>query len=329
MNEAKKHILVIGLGSMGKRRIRLLMERDDVIVCGVDGQAERCKETEEKFGVVTYTSIEDALHHEQINCAFVCTSPLSHADIIRTCLENNLHVFTEINLVSDGYDENIELAKEKGKVLILSSTFLYRKEQEYIIKTSQEIGGKLNYNYHVGQYLPDWHPWESYNNYFIGDRRTNGCREIMAIDIPWLVKAFGKITNVQVLKGKNTELNVNYNDNYLMLIEHESGAKGTFAVDVMARKAVRHFEMYSEQVYLTWNGTPDSLMQYDIEAKQERIVLFEDASEHQEGYAAFISENPYREEIRAFLECVEGKNAAKWSFEKDFHVLQIIDKIEA
>ncbi len=329
MSEAKKHILVIGLGSMGKRRIRLLMERDDVIVCGVDGQAERCKEVEEKFGVATYASIDDALCQELIDCAFVCTSPLSHADIIRTCLENNLHVFTEINLVSDRYDSNIELAKEKGKVLFLSSTFLYRKEQEYIIQTSHEIGEKLNYNYHVGQYLPDWHPWESYNNYFIGDRRTNGCRELMAIEMPWLITAFGKITNVQLLKGKNTSLNINYNDNYLMLVEHESGAKGILAVDVMARKAVRHFEMYGEQVYLTWNGTPDSLMQYDITNKKEMNISLEDASEHQEGYAAFISENPYREEIKAFFECVEGKNAAKWSFEKDIHVLQTIDKIES
>lgn len=329
MSEAKKHILVIGLGSMGKRRIRLLMERDDVIVCGVDGQAERCKEVEEKFCVATYASIDDALCQKQIDCAFVCTSPLSHADIIRTCLENNLHVFTEINLVSDRYGENIELAKEKGKVLFLSSTFLYRKEQEYIIKTSQEIGGKLNYNYHVGQYLPDWHPWESYNNYFIGNPRTNGCREIMAIDMPWLVTAFGKISNVQVLKSKNTELKVNYNDNYLMLVEHESGAKGMLAVDVVARKAVRHFELYGENVYLTWNGTPDSLMQYDIEAKQEKQITFEDASEHQAGYAAFISENPYREEIRAFFAQVEKGVEPKWDFERDIQVLQVIDKIEA
>ena len=329
MNELKRRILVIGLGSMGKRRIRLLLERQDVIVCGVDGQLERCKETEDKFGIVTYASIDDAFNNEQIDCVFVCTSPLSHADIIHLCLERNKHVFTEINLVGNWYDENITLAKKNGRVLFLSSTFLYRKETQYIVDAARQTDGKLNYNYHVGQYLPDWHPWESYNNYFIGNPRTNGCREIMAIDMPWLVTAFGEIINVQVLKGKNTELNVNYNDNYLMLVEHESGAKGTFAVDVMARKAVRHFEMYGEQVYLTWNGTPDSLMQYDIEAKQERIVLFEDASEHQEGYAAFISENPYREEIKAFFESVEGKNAAKWSFEKDIHVLQTIDKIES
>ena len=275
MSEAKKHILVIGLGSMGKRRIRLLMERDDVIVYGIDGQTERCKETEEKFGIATYVSIEDALQHEQIDCAFVCTSPLSHAGIIQTCLENNLHVFTEINLVSDGYEENIALAKEKRKVLFLSSTFLYRKETQYIIDIVYGTEGKLIYNYHVGQYLPDWHPWENYNKYFIGNPRTNGCREIMAIEMPWLVVAFGVITNVHVLKGKNTSLNVNYNDNYLILVEHESGARGVLAVDVMSRKAVRHFELYGEKLYLTWHGTSDSLTLFDIENQMDKKIHFD------------------------------------------------------
>ena len=328
MNEAKRNILVVGLGSMGKRRVRLMRERKDVVIFGVDGQKERCRDMEEKYGIVTYTDIDEALQKNRFDCAFICTSPLSHADIIHQCLENDLHVFTEINLVGDRYEENMALAKQKGKVLFLSSTFLYRKETQYIIDAAHQTDEKLNYNYHVGQYLPDWHPWESYNNYFIGDMRTNGCREIMAIEMPWLVTAFGKITNVQLLKGKNTSLNINYNDNYLMLVEHESGTKGAFAVDVMARKAVRHFELYGENVYLTWNGTSDSLIQYDIANKKEINISLEDASEHQEGYAAFISENPYREEIKAFFECVEGKNAAKWSFEKDIHVIQIIDKIE-
>lgn len=329
MNNEHLNILVVGLGSMGKRRIRLLLERKDVSVCGVDGQEERCRETAEKFGIRTYASIDEAIQKEHFDCALVCTSPLSHAAIIHLCLENHLHVFTEINLVNDGYEENIALAKQNRLVLFLSSTFLYRKETQYIINSVHETEGKLNYNYHVGQYLPDWHPWESYNNYFIGNPRTNGCREIMAIDMPWLVTAFGAITNVQVLKDKNTSLNISYNDNYLLLIEHESGAKGMIAVDVMSRKAVRHFEVYGENLYLTWNGTPNSLMRYDIENKKESLIQFDDASEHQEGYAAFVTENPYREEIAAFLNEIQGVHSAKWDFEKDKDVLAIIDTIEA
>lgn len=329
MRDEVKQIVVIGLGSMGKRRIRLLSEYNDVSICGVDGQVERCQEVKDKFGISTYATVDEAVQKVKLDCAFVCTSPLSHADIIHRCLENNLDVFTEINLVGDRYEENMELARQKNKVLFLSSTFLYRKETQYIIDLVQKTEGKLNYNYHVGQYLPDWHPWENYNNYFIGHPKTNGCRELMAIELPWIVTAFGAIKDVQVLKSKNSTLNINYNDNYLLLLQHESGAKGVLAVDVIARKAVRHLEVYGEHLYLTWDGTPDSLRQYDIATKREHNIHFEDASEHIEGYAAFISENPYREEIKAFFDTIIGKKMAKWDFEKDKQVLQVVDRIEA
>ena len=325
----QKNILVIGLGSMGKRRIRLLSERNDVQICGVDSQESRRKEVEEKYALHTFESIELAMNNHQFDCAFVCTSPLSHSTIIKKCLLNYLHVFTELNLVSDGYDDNMKIAKDNGLVLFLSSTLCYRQEMNYIIDAVQHTEGKLNYNYHVGQYLPDWHPWESYNNYFIGDKRTNGCREIMAIDLPWLVSAFGKIKNVLTLKSKDTTLNISYNDNYLMLIEHESGTKGVFAVDVVSRKAVRKFELYGENIYLTWNGTPDSLKLYNIADKQETSINFENASEHIDGYASFVSETPYREEINAFFDEINGKKVARWDIEKDKHILQVIDQIEA
>lgn len=323
-------IVVIGLGSMGRRRIRLLKEYKHLQIFGVDSNAERCKEVQQSLKVMCFQSLEEALSVRDLSAAFVCTSPLSHAGIIKACLEHNLHVFTEINLVQDDYDENMSLAKQKGCVLFLSSTFLYRKETQYLIRRVQETKCRVNYIYHVGQYLPDWHPWESYNNYFIGDKRTNGCREIMAIDMPWLVTALGRIKNVQFLKSKNTELNIQYNDNYMLLIEHETGHKGVFIVDVVARKPYRHIDIYGEQLQLSWNGTADSVLDYDVATKQEVAIPMTDADEHIDGYAAFISENPYREEIRAFLQQIENPNTQpQWDFEKDKHVLNWIDKIEA
>lgn len=315
---------------MGKRRIRLISERSDVEIFGIDNQESRCSEVKEKFGIECYNSIDEECRTQSIEAAIVCTSPLSHASIIKDCLNHNLHVFTEINLVTDGYDENIALAKAKGKVLFLSSTFLYRKETQTIIKKVHEAKCPLNYIYHVGQYLPDWHPWESYNNYFIGNPKTNGCREIMAIDLPWIVTAFGAIKDVKVMKSKNTELNIQYNDNYLIMIQHESGAKGVFAVDVVARKPYRHIDVYGESLQLSWNGTADSLVQFDIENKQDINISFTDASEHVDGYAAFITENPYREELNSYLKQIEDKEyQPAWSFEKDKIVLGWIDKIEA
>lgn len=323
-------IIVIGLGSMGKRRLRLLSERNDVELFGIDSQESRCEEVKEKFGITCFRSIKEAVEAEAIEAAVISTSPLSHAAIIKECLIHNLHVFTEINLVQDGYEENMALAKEKNLVLFLSSTFLYRKETQTIIERVQNTKCPLNYIYHVGQYLPDWHPWESYNSYFIGNPRTNGCREIMAIDLPWVVSAFGPIKSVSAIKSKNTELNITYNDNYLITIEHESGHKGVFAVDVVARKSGRNIEIFGEQLHLSWNGTADSLKIFNIEEKMDEVVSFDDASEHVEGYAAFVTENPYREELNSFLKQIADRTyTPAWDFEKDKVVLDIIDQIEA
>lgn len=323
-------IIVIGLGSMGKRRLRLLSERKDVGLFGIDSQESRCEEVKEKFGITCFKSITEAVEAENIEAAVISTSPLSHASIIKECLTHNLHVFTEINLVQDGYEENIALAKEKDLVLFLSSTFLYRKETQTIIEKVQNSKCPLNYIYHVGQYLPDWHPWESYNSYFIGNPRTNGCREIMAIDLPWVVSAFGPIKSVSAIKSKNTELNITYNDNYLITLEHESGHKGVFAVDVVARKSGRNIEIFGEQLHLSWNGTADSLKVFNIEEKKDEVVSFDDASEHVEGYATFVTENPYREELNSFLKQIADRNyTPAWDFEKDKVILDFIDKIEA
>lgn len=324
------NVIVIGLGSMGKRRIRHLRERGNVKIFGVDSQDSRCDEVSQLLGIECFKSIFDVPHFHQIDAAFVCTSPLSHSDIITECLEKNLHVFTEINLVSDGYEKNIKLAKEKNLVLFLSSTFLYRKETQTIIEKVKGHQDRVNYIYHVGQYLPDWHPWENYNNYFIGNPQTNGCREIMAIDMPWLTTAFGNIKSAYSLKSKNTSLNISYTDNYLITIEHDSGAKGVFAVDVVTRKPIRHIDIYGENLQISWNGTPDSLIEYDPESKTENKILLENASDHVEGYASFVTENPYREEIEAFFRQIENPDSVPlWDFSRDQDLLKIIDGIEA
>lgn len=323
-------IIVIGLGSMGKRRIRLLLDYRDIQLFGIDSQEIRCAEVREKFGIVCYPSIAKAVEKEQPEAAVISTSPLSHAAIIKECLENNLHVFTEINLVQDGYDENTKLAKEKGKVLFLSSTFLYRKETQTIIEKVHEAKCPLNYIYHVGQYLSDWHPWESYKDFFLGDKRTNGCREILAIDLPWIVTAFSPVKKVYAVKSKNTSLDINYDDNYLIMLEHENGHKGVFVVDVVARKPYRHIDVYGEELQLSWNGTADSVFEYDIAKKKEINIPMSDASEHAEGYAAFVTENPYREELKSFIQQINDASfAPAWDFEKDKTVLNLIDKIES
>ncbi|MGV8982705.1 Gfo/Idh/MocA family protein [Clostridium sp.] len=323
-------VVVIGLGSMGKRRIRLIHKYIDTVqIVGVDTNEKRRKECEKEYGIETFNSLTETVDTNHIDGAFVCTSPLSHSGIITECLKYGLHVFTELNLVADGYEENIVLAKQKCLILFMSSTFLYREEIKKIKNLSQQVGSALNYTYHIGQYLPDWHPWENYKDFFVGNKRSNGCREIFAIELPWLVEVFGDIINVDVIKSKISNLNIDYNDNYLLLIQHKNGHKGTLAVDVVSRKAVRNLEVYGEQLYLHWDGSPTGLYTYDFEAKKDVNIRLYEEIDQLDNYSNFVVENAYSNEIISFFEAVtEGKIPA-YSFEKDKDILKIIDRIEA
>jgi len=322
-------VILIGLGSMGKRRIRLLQKRTDVeLIVGVDSNLERRKEAEEVCGILTADSISEAIESNTFDYAFICTSPLSHNAIIKECLNNNLHVFTEINLVSDGYEENIALFKEKNLILFLSSTFLYREEIQYIQNKVKTQTKPVNYIYHIGQYLSDWHPWEQYNNFFVGNKRTNGCREIMAIEMPWLSETFGRIENIESVHDKISCLQVDYDDNYIINIKHKNGNKGTLIIDVVSRRAVRNFEAYSEDLYISWNGTPQGLNEYNIATKEfENIQLYDDV-EHRDGYQTTIIENAYEHEIEEFFSVIRGERKQTYGFEKDLITLRWIDKIE-
>ena len=321
--------LIVGLGSMGKRRARLIkgLNAGHDIVCVDSAEARRAEA--ETLGIHAYAGLPDALAHEQCDAAFVCTAPLSHALLIDALLDANLPVFTELNLVADGYEGLMEKAAAKGLPLFLSSTMLYRAETQYIEQAVAEFAKPVNYLYHIGQYLPDWHPWEHYKNFFVGDERTGGVREIFGIDLPWLVSAFGPVASVHAEADRLSCLDISYPDSWFVTLRHENGTKGFLAADVVSPKAVRNFEVYGEGLHLFWEGHPRSLYRYDEAVKDKLNVDTYTEFDQDPRYSDNIVENAYVDEILNFFGVLKGAEAPRWSFEKDLGVIHVIDEIEA
>ena len=86
----RMNIVVIGLGSMGKRRVRLLKQyiekeagkEQNWEIIGIDSSQERCKECSELYDISTYLSLREVLNNISIDCAVISTSPHTHAKII-------------------------------------------------------------------------------------------------------------------------------------------------------------------------------------------------------------------------------------------------------
>ena len=320
-------VLVVGYGSMGRRRIRLYkqLDKDAQFIC-VDSNLDRIKQIKED-GHIAYSDLNEALKAKP-DLAFVSTSPLSHAAIIPILLQNKINTFTEINLSSKNYDQMISLAMKNHVKLFLSSTMLYKKQIKKIKELIQKETQPLTYIYHIGQYLSDWHPWESYKDFFIGKKESNGCREIYAIQLPWIVDTFGDVSNLTVVSQKSTNLEIDYDDSYITTFEHKNGNKGVFVVDVVSRVATTYLEVIGENIHLTWDGSNDGLKIFNIAEKKVETFIAYKNEVHNENYAANIVENTYLDEIKDFISYVQNGTEPKWSIQKDYAVLDLIDKIE-
>lgn len=124
-----ENILVVGYGSMGRRRIRLVSELipEAKFTC-LDSNAGRQAQAV-KDGYQTVFSLEEGIRISP-DAAFVCTSPGHHAEIILQLLNAGIHVFTELNLTADKYDEIGQAAKEHNAVVFMSSTLIYKRQME-------------------------------------------------------------------------------------------------------------------------------------------------------------------------------------------------------
>ena len=134
---------------------------------------------------------------------------------------------------------------------------------------------------------------------------------------------------MNVIADKMTELSIDYSDNYMIQIKHANGNKGTLIVDVVSPVAVRRLESYSENKYIQWSGTPDSLYEYDEASDTLKAVELNEIEEHRAGYRAFVVENAYRNEIQEFMDVVLKGTEQLYGFEEDLMILRLIDRVEA
>lgn len=295
-------------------------------IVGVNRSAERRAQAEKELGIKAYATLSEAIAEVKPQAAFICTAPASHGPTVLECIDAGLHVFMEINLLGGWYAEASAKAMKRGVKLFISSTPVYRREMRYVADVVR--GEPVNYLFHCGQYLPDWHPWEDYHGFFAAKKETNGCREILCVELPWIEKAFGKIESVQVMSGKLTSLDIDFPDHYMISIKHKGGSKGMYCQDIVSRKGLRRLEVFSEKLHVFWEGTPDSLSTYDLGTKSLKPVMLYDDVVQDARYNANIIENAYADEIRAFFDYVQKGIVPPYTFEEDAHTLSVVDEIE-
>ena len=318
-------VLVIGLGSMGKRRIRNLHALGIKEVGGVDLRADRRDEAKARYNVRTHASVAEGLAGDY-EAAIVSLPPDLHVEVALACIRSGKPTFVEAGVMLEGMGDLVAAVEASGLVGMPSCTMRYFPGPRMIrqIVDSGELGKPLFWRYHSGQCLLDWHPWESISDYYVSKRATGGCREIVPFELTWLTHVFGDVTAVRGRKARVGALDADIDDVYTAEIHHEGGTTGQLTVDVLSRPAVRDFYLVGQSGNIRWDGIANTLQTSDKEGQWVDVAL--ETGHPEEGY--MNPEEPYQAEIRDFLSAVRLGTPPDHTFRDDMRILQTLDAIE-
>lgn len=140
----KLKLCLVGAGSIGRRHLKLLMERSDTELCVVD-PSEQCQTAVKALfpNMPFYASMEEAIEKAGCDAVIIATPHGMHAKMAIKALEMGVHVFCE-KPMSDSMEECVQmLHAAQGSDKVFSVGFMFRFDP-FVRKVKEIIGsGKI------------------------------------------------------------------------------------------------------------------------------------------------------------------------------------------
>lgn len=324
--EKKLKFLQIGLGSMGKRRIRNLFINHQRNIIGYDISPNRRQEAETNYGIRTISSLQETSINN-FDVLIISTPPDQHGDYIRLALRTNKHFFVEHPTSDNGYKE-IFSKKYSSTVKAPSCTLLFYRPIKLIKKLLEKgsIGKILAFQYHDGQYLPDWHPYEDYRKVYFSKKNTGACREMLPFELIWLNWIFNsEIKEISGSSNKLSKLEIDADDIIFAEVKYKNGILGNIIIDVISRKPFKTLRVLGSDGVLEWEKSDRCIKIYTPPSKKVAIIKVREG-QAERGY--INEEEMYNNEIKNFLEAIIFGKLYPHTFKDSQHVLNVLYALE-
>jgi len=290
---------VAGCGSIGKRHMKNLRALGAGEIIAADLRADRRDEIEEALGIKAMASLDDVW--VRAPDAIVIAAPTAlHLPLALEAAERGVHLFIEKPLASawDGIERLMKLAQERNLVSLVGCNMRFHPGLVKVkcLLAEQAVGRIIAARVEVGQYLPDWHPWEDYRQSYSARADLGGGVILDAIHeidyIRWLV---GEVAGVFCLAGKLSNLEINTEDTAALLLRFDHGALGEIHLDYVQRAYHRTCQIIGDEGTILWDYTAGQVRWYSAHKKNWHCF---------DNPAGWETNEMYMDEMRHFINCL-------------------------
>lgn len=312
---------VIGLGSMGSRRVRDLLAAGHE-VRGFDLRDDRNSRASDRFGIATVGSLP-ALLEAGTDGLVVSTPPDHHAACYRAAFDAGLPFFSEASILTPTLAWLTAQEKRSGVRGYPSAT--WRFYAPLVGLASRLADGEkhpkiMAVHHEYADFLPRWHPWEHYSQFYAGSRRqTSAAREMVPFEFEWLCWLFGEVSSVSAVVRRLGTWETDIDDAYFLQATFVSGVQATVRVELHREAPSRRATVCAPETSYRVDFENNSLLRFDSAL---RTWSAEDLPEAPTSSRDL--ERVYAAEITSFAEAVAGIASYPKSWAEDRHLSDIL-----
>lgn len=299
----KRRIAIVGLGSIGKRHARLLKERDDVVVEGVEPDKKILSAIKKEIGDFRIHSNFDRMLKTQPNIVLIATPHSLHAKQTMKALNAGCHVFCEKPMSNrlDDAKKMKAVADRSEKILNIGFHFHFHPALQKLkaLIEKGDLGQVIHAYVRVGTYQTLVCSQSHYQ------ARQEGALMFDYAHQPdilyWMLKEKPAAVVTNALQAGNFELSSN--PNFIdVLCRHESPMMTAIHLNYAQRPDRHEYEIVGDKGWAAldvFQGTLQIALRSDSTVQTKKIRVERD--------------DIYRAELQAFLDAVDGKRKPETS----------------
>ncbi len=298
--------MVIGQGSMGKRRVRCLLAAgispEQIVV--FDTRQDRLDESRSKHGVEVTDDYESYLADSKLNAVLVSVPGFLHMQFCTAAAQAGKHWFCEVPLATslEGLDTLKAATQNQSLIGAPGCQWLFHPLGLALKRWTEDpnTGPILSGSYALGTYLPEWHPHEDYRKFYASNAAMGGGNlDVIAQEITWIRWIIDRpieAVTCRSSKISDLELAEGTPDHHEIILEFTGGLMLSMHFDLMDRTHERLLRIATTTSTMKWSNLDSCIHVFDSsESKWNQIDRPDE----------YDSEQSYQAEIKQFLTCIE------------------------
>ncbi len=285
------NILIIGIGSIGRRHLKncLVLGYDNIDLVSQSGNIP-----DEFSFLKRYASVKDATNSNSYDFAILCTPTAYHICDLIYLLEKkipNIYVEKPISHTLSHINKAIFLSQQFNSRVVVGYDLHFESGLQKVkeILDSNLIGKVVSINSKVGQYLPDWRPFQDYRKGMSASIKDGGGVMLDLVhEFDYLYWLLGEVKYIAALYDHSGTLEIETEDVAEVLLQFNNGVLGTIHLDYLQQKLVRDCLITGSNGSILWDLTTSSVkwinnnkeefeFSYSGFARNDRFLLILDA----------------------------------------------------